>query len=190
MAATVDSHECREKERTLQLPLISSYPFTLVTMGLCSGLGFGDGCIVSSTDPGPGPTGIYAYGGMSYEWAEMWLGLDARYTCNTDCTLSTYCDAEDGSGQFFARRVEWRAHISGLAAYDTSTFVYFHIEGRTIGSGSWSEVLEIIVQAVADANGNYITPWVFVPFETGTNTYEYRLQVGSEVSFSSTLGGP
>ena len=116
MAATVDSHECREKERTLQLPLISSYPFTLVTMGLCSGLGFGDGCIVSSTDPGPGPTGIYAYGGMSYEWAEMWLGLDARYTCNTDCTLSTYCDAEDGSGQFFARRVEWRAHISGLAA--------------------------------------------------------------------------
>lgn len=151
-----------------------------------SGGGGGPGLIQPSLSGNFTPYGFYWWA-VYYDFATMVLGGNDRFEVTDDCTLSTYCDAPTPTtGAFTARRIEWRAKVSG-ATPKTYLDVYFHIESRVIGVGSWTETTQIDGGGVADENGDYLSPWVFVTLGA---TYEYRLKVGNEVDFTDFFGGP
>lgn len=131
------------------------------------------------------PYGFFMWSAPA-DFATMVLGGNDRFELGSDCTLSTYCGQPTPyTGEIDARRVEWTAHVSGATPFGYLD-VYFHIESRPIGSGPWTETTQIDAGGLADAAGNYRTPWVWVNMVAG---YEYRLKVGNEVDFTDFFGG-
>lgn len=131
------------------------------------------------------PYGFYFWDSY-YDFATMVLGGNDRFELGSDCALSTYALPPSSAGAVDARRVEWQVRVIGATPY-TYLDVYFHIESRTIGSGSWTETTQIDAGGDADGDGNYLSPWMWVNLVPG---YEYRLKVGNEIDFTDFFGGP
>jgi len=132
----------------------------------------------------------YVRSSDDYLDAEKCLGPDARYYPSSDLLTTTYFRSFDCSnGHLDCQRAEWRATVNGATPY-TPIIVYFHIESRPIGVGSWTETNQIALTVLPNGDGAFITPWVFLPFDQCLADYEFRLKAGNEVDFTDNMGGP